>query len=174
MQLGESVGCIDWVNLSLVYKGMRLNEELSTGLLVLGLIFFLSGLNNEEVFIVALHEVFLPGYLFNDGRVVLQFFGQLALLFNLLGKVLTAVFQLPEFLPAVELYEEVVAVEEQHPHEERRGGEQVFVADDGEKDPKQFHGVSGRLATKISGEVYSIKFPVSSFWFPEEALSDWL
>jgi hypothetical protein len=105
--------------------------------------------DKEEVFVVSLHQIFLPGIFFQDGRVGFQLVQFLFGDSDLLLVVLLALLQFLQLAPLPEMArDKIPGVEEQDPDGETSRRQQIFVLQPGWDMRQKLHKISATPSKK--------------------------
>jgi hypothetical protein len=84
-------------------------------------------LDHENIFIVSLHEILLPGNFFHPLGIGFEQLHFLAGFANLFFVVFLAFFQIIQLSSVLHMQKDIVVVKEHHPYHKKYSGNQKFV-----------------------------------------------
>ncbi len=83
---------------------------------------------DEQVFIVLFHPILFPGIFLQGTGIGPQLFQLLFCVFDLAQEIITAFFQLVEFVLVLKVgSNNILVIEETNPYTEHQGGEEVLI-----------------------------------------------
>ena len=102
-------------------------------------LFLFQGLDEEEVLIVPLHQVFFPCQLFYRRSIELQVVREIAVFFNTFCKIFLAFPDPGKITSSSHLRKHVITVKKQHPDDKTGKSQKIFIAKKRSDLSKKFH-----------------------------------